>query len=94
MLQDASRIKTLNVDVDEFLGLATFLSDLVSETIMGGPTPPYDHDPKGPDNNRNHTNKLISLLIINRIIIIGPFGLVVIRGHGAPYRSRSRAKVD
>ena len=52
--------------------------------LQGGPTPPYDHDPKGPDNknfmNKKKENELIGMIPI----IIGPFGVMVIRGRGTP----------
>ena len=54
----------------------------------GGPTPPYDHDSHGPDNNsnrrsnHNNNNIIIITLSLTIIIIIGPVGVMVIRGRG------------
>ena len=63
---------------------------------LRGPTPPSDHDPHGPDNsNYSETkcnNKKKLSMITTIIIIIGPVGVMVIRGRGRPlYKSRSLA---
>ena len=49
------------------------------------PASVYDNDPKGPDNNISIVLIVVLPIVDLRIIIIGPFGVMVIRGGGPPY---------
>ena len=53
--------------------------------VQGGPTPLYDYDPKGPIIIINVVIVAKSNSNTDALIIIGPFGVIVIRGRGTPF---------